>query len=142
MDAAVAEVTKEENKVPFSFMLTVVIYVLMTVLNFGVGVLAIAGVGVLAIAVWLFIFPPRLAMMPELFFPMLTIAMSIFMILYSIFMAVVTYYLWKRNRTARHVAIINSVIFAILGFPLGTVMHGVVLYSLLLDKDTKALFGE
>lgn len=52
----------------------------------------------------------------------------------------VAYGIWSMKVWAKIVGIILAIIGAILGFPIGTVIAIIILYFLLIDKNTKDLF--
>ncbi len=54
----------------------------------------------------------------------------------------VAYGIWKMKKWARIAGIILAIIGGVLGFPIGTIISIVILYFLLIDKNTKDLFIE
>ncbi len=72
----------------------------------------------------------------QTFFTLSIVIAGVFGIIYLL----IAYFLWKANNNARYAATVFSVL-GLLSFPLGTILHAIVLYMLWLDKDTKAVFA-
>jgi len=70
----------------------------------------------------------------------LTFMLWIILVL-GIVYVITAYFLWMQNKIAKYVASVLCLLGA-LYFPLGTIIHGVVLYFLWFDEDTKAVFAK
>ena len=66
-------------------------------------------------------------------------AIGIFVILVSIAYLAIAHYLWRLNKTAKLAATILSIL-GLFSFPIGTIIHGAVVYYLNFDEKTKDLF--